>query len=113
MTTVTAARGTPYSSTTRRRSYATPASTRGSREPDISRAERLSVLLVVGAQRQFEKRAPYRELEPGLRTDVRHFFGDYATWQANARAILFDVGNLAHIDAACREAADEGHGWLE
>lgn len=82
-------------------------------ELDASRAARMADLLVFGAQQQFEKRAAYRELEPGLRADVRHFFGDYTTWQANARAVLFDVGNRAHIDAACREAVAKGYGWLE
>lgn len=82
-------------------------------ELDAARAARMSDLLVFGAQRQFEKRAAYRELEPGLRADVRHFFGDHATWQASARAVLFEVGNLAHIDAACHEAAAKGYGYLE
>ncbi|MGZ5738092.1 MAG: DNA phosphorothioation-associated putative methyltransferase [Burkholderiales bacterium] len=82
-------------------------------ELDAARAVRMSDLLVFGAQRQFEKRAAYRELEPGLRADVRHFFGDHATWQASARAVLFDVGNLAHIDAACREATAKGYGHLD
>lgn len=82
-------------------------------ELDAARAVRISDLLVFGAQRQFEKRAAYRELEPGLRADVRHFFGDHATWQASARAVLFDVGNLTRIDAACREAAAKGYGCLD
>jgi DNA phosphorothioation-associated putative methyltransferase len=82
-------------------------------ELDAARAERVSDLLVFGAQRQFEKRAAYRELEPGLRADVRHFFGDHASWQASARAVLFDIGNLARIDAACREAAAKGYGHVE
>jgi DNA phosphorothioation-associated putative methyltransferase len=82
-------------------------------ELEAARGARVSDLLVFGAQRQFEKRAVYRELEPGLRADVRHFFGDHATWQANARTALFDIGNLASIDAACREAAAKGYGYLE
>jgi len=82
-------------------------------ELDASRAVRIADLLVFGAQQQFEKRAAYRELEPGLRADVRYFFGDRTTWQTNARAVLFDIGNLARIEAACREAATKGYGWLE
>lgn len=82
-------------------------------ELDAARDTRVSDLLVFGAQRQFAKRAAYRELEPGLRADVRHFFGDHATWQANARAVLFEIGNLARIDAASREAAQKGYGWLD
>jgi len=82
-------------------------------ELDTARAARVSDLLVFGAQCQFEKRAVYRELEPGLRTDVRHFFGDHATWQTSARTVLFDIGNLTSIDAACRDAAAKGYGYLE
>jgi DNA phosphorothioation-associated putative methyltransferase len=82
-------------------------------ELEAARAARVSDLLVFGAQRQFEKRAAYRQLEPGLKTDIRHFFGDYTTWQANARALLFTIGDPARIDAACREAASKGYGWLE
>ncbi len=82
-------------------------------ELTTAHAVRMSDLLVFGAQRQFEKRAAYRELEPGLRADVRHFFGDLATWQSSARAVLFNIGNVAQIDAACRDAAAKGYGCLE
>lgn len=82
-------------------------------ELGAARAMRTADLLVFGAQRQFEKRAAYCELEPGLRADVRHFFGDLATWQSGARAVLFNIGNLAQIDAACRDAAAKGYGYLE
>jgi DNA phosphorothioation-associated putative methyltransferase len=82
-------------------------------ELDTARGARVSDLLVFGAQRQFEKRAAYRELEPGLKSDVRYFFGDHATWQACARAVLFEIGNLTRIDAATREAAQKGYGWLD
>ncbi|WP_409268563.1 DNA phosphorothioation-associated putative methyltransferase [Massilia sp. BHUDP2] len=82
-------------------------------ELSAARAARVSDLVVFGAQRQFEKRAVYRELEPGLRADVRYFFGDHATWQASTRTVLFDIGNVACIDAACREAAAKGYGYLE
>lgn len=82
-------------------------------ELDTARALRMSDLLVFGAQRQFEKRAAYRELEPGLRANVRHFFGDYATWETSARAVLFEVGNFARIGAACQEAAAKGYGYLD
>ncbi|WP_338770063.1 DNA phosphorothioation-associated putative methyltransferase [Massilia sp. METH4] len=81
-------------------------------ELDASRVARISDLLVFGAQQQFEQRAAYRELEPGLRADVRYFFGDYTIWQAHARAMLFDVGNRARIEAASQEAAAKGYGWL-
>ena len=82
-------------------------------ELDAARAVHMSDLLVFGAQRQFEKRAGYSQLEPGLRADVRHLFGDHGTWQASARSVLFDVGNLARINAACCEASAKGYGHLD
>lgn len=82
-------------------------------ELEAAHAARISDLLVFGARQQFEKRASYRQLDPGLKADLRYFFGEYATWQSNARAVLFNIGNLALIDAACREASEKGYGWLE
>jgi len=44
----------------------------------------------------------------------RHLFGDSPNWQANARVVLFDVGNFARIHAACREARPGVMGiWME
>jgi DNA phosphorothioation-associated putative methyltransferase len=82
-------------------------------ELELARAQRSADLLVFGARQQFEKRAAYRQFDPGLKADIRAFFGEFTTWQASARAVLFKVGNLADIDAACREAAEKGYGWLE
>jgi len=76
-------------------------------------AQRTADLLVFGARQQFEKRAAYRQLDPGLKADIRAFFGEFTTWQANARAVLFKIGDLSAIDAACREASEKGYGWLE
>lgn len=82
---------------------------------DLERAaaQRTADLLVFGARQQFEKRAAYRQLDHGLKADIRAFFGEFTTWQANARAILFKIGDLSAIDAACCEAAEKGYGWLE
>jgi DNA phosphorothioation-associated putative methyltransferase len=82
-------------------------------ELERARAERTADLLVFGARQQFEKRAAYRQLEPGLKADIRAFFGEFTTWQANARAVLFKIGDLSEIDAACHDAAEKGYGWLE
>lgn len=82
-------------------------------ELEQARAQRTADLLVFGARQQFEKRAAYRQLDPGLKVDIRAFFGEFTTWQANARAVLFKIGDLSAIDAACREAAEKGYGWLE
>jgi DNA phosphorothioation-associated putative methyltransferase len=82
-------------------------------ELERARAQRTADLLVFGARQQFEKRATYRQLDPGLKADIRAFFGEFMTWQANARTVLFKIGDLSAIDAACREAAEKGYGWLE
>jgi DNA phosphorothioation-associated putative methyltransferase len=82
-------------------------------ELEQARAQRTADLLVFGARQQFEKRAAYRQLDPGLKADIRAFFAEFTAWQANARAVLFKIGDLSAIDAACREAAEKGYGLLE
>lgn len=72
----------------------------------------ISDLIVFGALQQFEKRTPYRKLEPRLQIDIRRFFGDYSAWQETARSILFSIRNIDAIDAACRSAAEKGYGYL-
>lgn len=82
-------------------------------ETDLSRAGRMSDLLVFLALQQFQKRKPYRHLEQTLQRDVRYFFGDYTAAQVSARQMLFSIGNLDAIDGACRAASEKGFGWLE
>lgn len=72
-----------------------------------------SDLLVFGALQQFQKRTAYSHLDRALQTNLRHFFGDYGKSQAAARHVLFKIGNLEEIDAACRIAADKGYGYLD
>ena len=65
------------------------------------------------ASLQFGKKAPYKNLEPRLRLDVRHFFGDYKNANSQALRLLLDTGNTEIILAACKSAAANGLGWLE
>jgi hypothetical protein len=65
------------------------------------------------ASLQFGKKAPYKNLEPRLRLDVRHFFGDYKNATSEALRLLLDTGNAEIILAACKTAAANGLGWLE
>lgn len=65
------------------------------------------------ASLQFGKKAPYKNLEPRLRLDVRHFFGDYKNATSQALRLLLDTGNTEIILAACKSAAANGLGWLE
>jgi DNA phosphorothioation-associated putative methyltransferase len=74
---------------------------------------RVADLLVYFAQLQFERRKPYRHLEPRLQRDIKRFFGNYNAAVAEGRTLLHSLGDLEAIDRACREASEHGIGWLE
>jgi hypothetical protein len=78
-----------------------------------ARQSRIDDLRVYFAQMQFQRRKPYRHLEERLKKDVKAFFGDYREALEAGRELLFAAGNPEHIDAACREAAEHGIGWME
>ena len=78
-----------------------------------ARASRIADLKVYFAQLQFEGRKPYSHLENRLQRDVKAFFGDYQEAQLAGRELLFSAGQPEAVDAACREAAERGLGWLE
>ena len=65
------------------------------------------------ALNQFERRRPYRHLEPGLQRDIKALCGDYTAAQAQARDLLFSIRDTQAIADAAREAAERGLGWLE
>lgn len=78
-----------------------------------ARLSRLEDLKVYFADMQFQRRKPYRQLEPGLRRDAKVFFGDYRNALEAGRELLFAAGNADILAAACRAAAEQGVGWLE
>lgn len=78
-----------------------------------SRQSRINDLRVYFAQLQFEKRKPYRHLEPRLQKDIRTFFGDYRGAANAGRELLFSVADIEGIGRACHQAAEHGIGWLE
>lgn len=82
-------------------------------EIEHSRQARIADLQVYFALSQFERRRPYKHLEPGLQRDLKAFFGDYAEAQTAARALLFGIADVEAIALACRYAAERGLGWLE
>ncbi len=82
-------------------------------ELDRAGASRADDLRVYFALLQFEKRPPYRRLEMQLQVDVKAFFGTYEAALAAGRELLFTLGDVAQIAAACRRAAEDGIGWLE
>ena len=65
------------------------------------------------ASLQFGKKAPYKNLEPKLRFDIRYFFVDYKRATEAALRLLLDLGEPEIILEACKEAAANGFGWLD
>lgn len=80
---------------------------------ESAQASRIADLNVYFALTQFERRKPYKHLEPNMQRDVKAFFGDYGNAQAAARELLFQIADVEAIEGACRWAAEHGLGWLE
>lgn len=78
-----------------------------------ARQSRIDDLRVYFALWQFEKRKPYRHLEARLQKDIKAFFGDYRAALESGRELLFAAASPETIEQACREAAEQGIGWLE
>ncbi len=61
-------------------------------------------LLVYLALARFGKRPALGQLPPGLRRDMKAFFGAYSRACAEADALLFRAGDAAAVDEACRRS---------
>ncbi len=70
-------------------------------------------LRVFFAAQQFERRPAYRQLEARLQRDVKAFFGDYRSAQTAGLHLLQATGSTEQILIACRQAAEQGLGWLD
>ncbi|AGA91442.1 hypothetical protein Thimo_2732 [Thioflavicoccus mobilis 8321] len=81
---------------------------------ELAQAEeaRIDDLTLYFALDQFERRRPYTQLEPGLRRDIKQFFGDYRSAQSAGWELLLQIADARAIEKACREAAEHGLGWL-
>lgn len=75
-----------------------------------SRKEDLTVYL---ALQQFEQRKRVAPPSEELRRDIRTFFGSSQNAQAEARQLLFSIGNRDLLRQLCRAAEQQGLGWLE
>ena len=75
-----------------------------------TRADDIKLFFVA---RQFLKKAPYKELDLRLKTDIKHFFGDYKAANQEALKLLLESANPDAIRNACETAASNGIGWLE
>lgn len=80
---------------------------------DAARSSRIDDLQVYFAKLQFEKRKPHSHLDKRLQRDIRQFFGDYKGAVEAGRDLLYSIGKIDEIYAACVEAAENGLGWLE
>ncbi|MER2514690.1 MAG: DNA phosphorothioation-associated putative methyltransferase [Nitrosomonas ureae] len=78
---------------------------------ETARKLRQDDLLVYFALGMFEKRKPYRHLDPLLQRDIKALFADYGSAELAARELLFQISQPERIDAACRDAASKGLGW--
>jgi DNA phosphorothioation-associated putative methyltransferase len=61
-------------------------------------------MLVYLALARFRKRPILSQLPVGLRRDMKAFFGAYSRACAEADALLFQAGDAAAIDEACRRS---------
>jgi DNA phosphorothioation-associated putative methyltransferase len=70
----------------------------------IAQRRREDLLVYLGLAR-FGKRPTLPQLPPTLRRDMRAFFGSYARARAEADTLLFQAGDAAAVDDACRRSA--------
>lgn len=76
----------------------------------LQRADDLRLFMAV---MQFDKRPPYRQLDPRIQRDVKAFFGDYRSAQAAGVRLLMSAADPTVLLTACQEAAQQGIGHLE
>ncbi|MEK7888843.1 DNA phosphorothioation-associated putative methyltransferase [Burkholderia contaminans] len=75
-----------------------------------ARADDLRLFFAMG---HFTKRAPYKSLETRLQRDIKTFFGDYRSAQAEGLRLLVEAANADAIRLACQGSAERGIGWLD
>ena len=88
-----------------RRAFALVRRVTGPEEWEAARKRRTEDLLVYLALARFRRRPKLTQLPPGLRADMRAFFGTYAKACRLADELLFRAGDPAAIDEACKRSA--------
>ena len=73
---------------------------------------RVGDLSVYFAQLRFSQKRPPRPIEPSLKEDIKHFFGNQENAMAQGEELLLSILDKQKINAACESAAQEGVGWL-
>ncbi|UYP32243.1 DNA phosphorothioation-associated putative methyltransferase [Pseudomonas sp. Z8(2022)] len=84
----------------------------GVAELEHARQTRIDDLSVYFAKLRFAGKRPRRPLEPTLKEDIKHFFGDIENALAHGEALLLRAFDKEAINAACNSAAESGLGWL-
>ena len=72
-----------------------------------AQAARNDDLRVYLAKANLKKKVPFSHLSPGLREDMKCFFGKYPAALEEGRELLFAAGDIDEIELAC-EALDKG-----
>ena len=75
-----------------------------------SRSDEIRAFFAVQA---FSRRKQFRDLEPGLRRDVKAFFGSLVVAEAEGRRLLHECADPELIGKACERAAARGLGYLK
>ena len=75
----------------------------------ITRADDLRVFF---AAQQFQRRPPYKQLQPKLQQDIKSFFGDYRSAQSAGLQLLQETSDVSLLQAACERASEQGLGWI-
>lgn len=70
-------------------------------------------LTIYFAMRRFEAKRVYRNLPESLKRDVKAFFNNYQNAQQAGENLLFSAGNSEVIKQLCKEAAEQGYGYLD
>jgi DNA phosphorothioation-associated putative methyltransferase len=75
-------------------------------------SQRKEDLILYFAIELFSRHKPYRQLPRRLQQDLKHFWGNYANAQIEARQLLFSIGDKEKIQEAAEDAADDGLGYI-
>ena len=86
---------------------------RGEASLEAARRARMDDLLVYLALNVFERRRSFRRLPDGLQRDIAGFWGSYAAAQGEATKLLFSLGKVEVIQAACEASEAAGVGRLD
>lgn len=81
-------------------------------ELETARQNRIDDLSVYFAKLRFAGKRPPRPLEPTLKEDIKHFFGNIDNAMAHGEELLLKVLDKDAINTACEAAAELGLGWL-